>query len=83
MRRLAYFLGMTVPVLKEGDPACKKLSGEILAWLFVRNEVQMICVWSSCCHCHSIISGFIKIQNCVPSDASLPMLSWKKAIRWM
>jgi len=32
---------------QEGHPACKKLSGEVLAWLSVWNEVQMICVWSS------------------------------------
>jgi len=43
-------------------PACKKLSDEVLAWLSVRSGVQMICVWSSCCHCHLIISCFIEIQ---------------------
>jgi len=25
---------------QEGHPACKKLSGEVLAWLFVWSEVQ-------------------------------------------
>jgi len=25
---------------QEGHPACKKLSGAVLAWLFVRSEVQ-------------------------------------------
>jgi len=30
------------------------------------NEVQMICVWSSWCHCHPIISRFSKIQNGLP-----------------
>ena len=25
--------------------------------------MQMICIWSSWCHCHPIISRFIKIQN--------------------
>ena len=24
--------------------------------------MQMICIWSICCHCHPIISCFIKIQ---------------------
>jgi len=28
------------------DPACKKLSGGVLAWLFVWSEVQ-ICIWPS------------------------------------
>jgi len=32
---------------QEGHPACKKLSGEVLAWLSVWSEVQMICTWSS------------------------------------
>jgi len=33
-----------------------KLSGEVLAWLSVWSELQMICIWSSWCHCHPIIS---------------------------
>jgi len=32
---------------QEGRPACKNLSGEVLAWLSVWSEVQMICMWSS------------------------------------
>jgi len=51
---------------QEGHPACKKLSGGILAWLSVRREVKMICIWSSWCHYHSIISCSTKIQNGVP-----------------
>jgi len=39
------------------------LGDEVLVWLPVRNEVQMICMWSSRCHCHPIISCVIKIQN--------------------
>ena len=39
--------------LQEGHPACKKLSGGVLAWLFVWSEVQ-ICIWPSWCHCHSL-----------------------------
>jgi len=27
--------------------ACKKMSDEVLSWLFVWNEVQMICILSS------------------------------------
>jgi len=41
----------------------KKLSDEVLAWLFVWREVQMTCIWSSWCHCHPIVSCFIKIQT--------------------
>jgi len=40
----------------------KKSSVELVTWLSVRSEVQMICVWSSWCHCHCIISCFIIIQ---------------------
>jgi len=32
---------------QEGHPACKNLSGELLAWLSVWGEVHMICIWSS------------------------------------
>jgi len=34
----------------------KKLSNEVLVWLSVCSEVQMICIWSSWCHCRPIIS---------------------------
>ena len=40
-----------------------KLSDEVLVWLSIWSEVQMICIWSSWCHCHPVISCFIKIQN--------------------
>jgi len=29
---------------QEEHPACKELSGEVLAWLSVWSEVQMICI---------------------------------------
>jgi len=32
---------------QEGHPACKNLSGEVVAWLSVWGEVQMICIWFS------------------------------------
>ena len=38
---------------QEGHPACKNLSGGVLAWLCVWSEVQT-CIWPSCCHCHSL-----------------------------
>jgi len=31
---------------QEGHPACKKLSGGVLAWLSIWSEVQT-CIWSS------------------------------------
>ena len=51
---------------QEEHPACKKLNDGVLAWLSVRSVVQMICIWSSGCHCHPIISCFSKIQNGLP-----------------
>jgi len=40
-----------------------KVSAEVLVWLPVWSEVQMICIWSSWCQRHPIISYIIKIQN--------------------
>ena len=37
---------------QEGHPACKKLSGGVLAWLSVWSKVQT-CIWPSWCHCQS------------------------------
>jgi len=34
-------------VRQEEHPACKKLSDEVLTWLSVYSEVQVICIWSS------------------------------------
>jgi len=36
---------------QEGHPACKNLSGGVLAWLSVWSEVQT-CIRPSSCHCH-------------------------------
>ena len=49
--------------LQEGHSACKTWSDEVLAWLSVWSEVQMICIWFSWCHCHPIICCFSKIQD--------------------
>ena len=32
---------------QEEHPACKKLSDEVLVWLSVWSEVQIVCIWSS------------------------------------
>jgi len=61
---------------KEEHAARKKLSDEVLVWLSVWSEVQMVCTWSSWCHCHPVISCFIQIQNAssflVPSYPGCP-----------
>ena len=42
------------------------MSGEVLAWVSVWSKVQIICIWSSWCHCHPIISCSSEIQNGLP-----------------
>jgi len=32
---------------QEEHPEYKKLSDEVLVWLFVWSEVQIVCIWSS------------------------------------
>ena len=43
----------------EGHPACKKLSGGVLAWLSVWSEVQTY-IWPSWCHCYSLFIASVK-----------------------
>ena len=50
---------------QEGHPACKKLSGGVLAWLSVWSEVQT-CIWPSWCHCHSLSLAPIKSRLVLP-----------------
>ena len=54
---------------QEGHPACKKLSGGVLAWLSVYSEVQT-CIWPSWCHCHSLSLASVK------SGLVLPFWYW-------
>ena len=44
---------------QEGHPACKKLSGGVLAWLSVWSEMQS-CIWPGWCHCHSLSLASVK-----------------------
>jgi len=42
-------------------------------------QYSYVCIWSSWCHCHCIISCFIKIRfRFKLSGASLLGLSWKR-----
>ena len=50
---------------QEGHPACKKLSGGVLAWLSVWSEVQT-CIWPSWCHCHSLSVASMKSRLVLP-----------------
>ena len=50
---------------QEGHPACKKLSGGVLAWLSVWSEVQT-CIRPSRCHCHSLSLASVKSRLVLP-----------------
>ena len=50
---------------QEGHPACKKLSGGVLAWLSVWSEVQT-CISPSSCHCHSLSLASVKSRLVLP-----------------
>ena len=50
---------------QEGHPACKKLSGWVLAWLSVWSEVQT-CTWPSWYHCHSLSLASVKSRLVLP-----------------
>jgi len=59
---------------QEWYPACKKSEWwgtGVVVW----SEVQMICIWSSWCQCHPIISCSIKIQNGLPFTGQLLFLT--------
>ena len=50
---------------QEGHPACKKLSGWVLAWLSVWSEVQT-CIWPRWCHCHPLSLASVKSRFVLP-----------------
>jgi len=69
-------------VMKSIRPV-NKLSDEVLAWLSVWTEVQMICIWSSWCRCHPIISCSNKIQNSLTFLVpAYPGWIEQEAIKW-
>jgi len=50
---------------QERQPACKNLSGGVLAWFSVWSEVQT-CIWPSWCHCHSLSLASVKSRLVLP-----------------
>ena len=50
---------------QEGHPACKKLSGGVLAWLSVWSKLQT-CIWPSWCHCDSLSLASVKSRLVLP-----------------
>jgi len=71
---------------QEEHLACKKLSDEVLVWLPVWSEVQVVCIWSSCCHCipkpnhlllHLTQTGFTFLVPAYPGRHG------KEAVKWV
>jgi len=62
---------------QEGHPACKKLSGGVLAWLSLWSEMQT-CIWPSWCHCHSLFLGSVKSRLFLPFPYQLTRVLWEK-----
>ena len=50
---------------QEGHPACRKLSGGVLAWLSVWSEMQT-CIWPRWCQCHSLSLASVKSRLVLP-----------------
>jgi len=67
---------------QEEHSACKNLSDELLVWLFIWNEAQIVYKWSSWCHCipkpHNLLSH-LNPDWFYLSDSGLPRLSWKRS----
>jgi len=63
---LCAFSAMTLLVRRqEMHPACKKLSGGVLAWLSLWSEVRT-CTWTSWCHCHSLSVASVQSRLVLP-----------------
>jgi len=66
IRRHLAFSALTLLVGRQvGHPACKKLSGGVLAWLSLWSEVQT-CIWPSWCRCHSLSLASVKSRLVLP-----------------
>jgi len=58
-----------------------KLSHEVLVWLSVWSELQIVCIWSRWCHCHPkphLLLPHLNPDWFYLSGTGLPRLSWKR-----
>ena len=68
---------------QEGHPACKKLSGGVLAWLSVWSEMQT-CIRPSWCHCYSLSLASVKSRLVLPFwQLAHPGSPGKRAVKWV
>jgi len=76
------FSALTLLVWRqEEQPACNKLSDEVLVWLSVRNEMQIVWIRSSWCHAIPIPYHLLPHLNpdwFYLSGTGLTKLSWKR-----
>ena len=64
--------------------ACLKIcTDEVLAWLSVWSEVQMIAYGSADATATPSFLASAKFRMVYPSGIGLPRLSWKKAVTWL
>jgi len=69
----------TVGWASEEHPVCKTFNDGVLVWLkSVCSEVQMICIWSTWCHCHPIISSSLKSRMVSPFWCQLTQVVFEK-----
>ena len=66
---------------QEGHTACKKLSGGVLQWLSVWSEVQIVCIWPSWWHCHSLSLASVKSRLVLPFWYRLTRIVPDRAIK--
>ena len=77
------FIALTLLVWRQEDHVIWKNSYKLIAWLYLWSEVQIICIWSSWCHCHCFVSCFTKWGMFYASGTDLNGMFWKKAVKWM
>ena len=79
----AAFSALTLLVgRQEGQPACKKLSGGVLAWLSVWSEV-LTCIWPSWLHCQPLSLASVKSRLVLPFWYRLTRVFQKRAAKWV
>ena len=62
---IAFSASTLLATRQEKHPACKNLTGGVLAWLSVWSEMQT-CIWPSWCHCHWLSLASVKSRWVLP-----------------
>jgi len=88
------FSALTLLVGHQEEHPTKKMSDEVLLWLPVWSEVQIVCIWSSWCHCipetpsslasfksRLVLSFWYRLTHVVLENRSFKQL-WTLCIEW-